>query len=81
MTGPEWRNLRFLHFAPDDKFVPFLQETFEAVFPGKNEYRIARKSDKCPAFVKSSKTVLRVDKAYWGSARLEQDLKLSLIHI
>lgn len=66
--------MRILHFAPDDKFVPFVQRTFETVFPGCNEYRIPVNPRKGFEFIKAGPGVIAVEPGYWRSQQLRQDL-------
>lgn len=66
--------MKILHFAPDDKFVPFVQRTFETVFPGCNEYRIPIDSNESLRFVLPGHGVKAVERRYWYSQQLASDL-------
>ena len=69
--------MRILHFAPDDKFLPFLQGTFETVYPGCNAYRIEKAPGSNFEFALTDSNVKAVDKRYWTSEELDSDLKAS----
>lgn len=67
--------MKLLHLAPDDKFMPFVQRTFEAVFPGCNEYRIPVDSQEQPlSFVLPGPGVKAIDRRYWRSQQFTSDL-------
>jgi hypothetical protein len=66
--------MKILHFAPDDKFVPFVQRTFETVFPGCNQYRIPFNPEKSFKFIAAGPGVKAVEPGYWHSKHLRQDL-------
>lgn len=66
--------MKILHFAPDDKFVPFVQRTFETVFPGCNQYRIPLDRGNSFKFIAAGPGVKAVEPGYWHSKQLRQDL-------
>jgi dTDP-N-acetylfucosamine:lipid II N-acetylfucosaminyltransferase len=67
--------MKILHFAPDDKFVPFVQRTFDTVFPGRNEYRIPVDTAQQPLrFVLPGAGVQAVTRRYWRSQQIAADL-------
>jgi len=66
--------MRIIHFAVDDKFVPFSQRTFEQAFPGRNSFRILGDPSHPLRFVEPGPEVHQVDDAYWTSPAVTDDL-------
>lgn len=67
--------MNILHFAVDDKFIPFIQKTFEQAYPGCNEFRISGNPKNPLSFVIPGQNVQIKDKDYWSSTEIENDLK------
>lgn len=66
--------MNLVHLAPDDKFIPFVQKTFELAFPGRNRFRISP-SDSTLQFAVPGSNVAAVRSAYWFSEALKEDLR------
>ncbi len=67
--------MRILHFAPDDKFLPFVQRSFEEVFPGASEYRVLGDANKPLQFLMSGSNVRVVETSYWSSHDVRLDME------
>lgn len=66
--------MRILHFAPDEKFIPFIQETFEAVFPAASQFRIATEGSSRLRFVQPGENVRAIGAGYWRGDDFQTDL-------
>ena len=64
-----------LHIAPDNKFIPFLQDVFEEALPAKNVWRVV--TDLEPIFVNISTNMQLVGTAYFDTENFDDDLKLA----
>ncbi|MEE9912509.1 MAG: TDP-N-acetylfucosamine:lipid II N-acetylfucosaminyltransferase [Deltaproteobacteria bacterium] len=67
--------MKIMHFAIDDKFIPFIQKTFEQALPGCNEYRIPGDPSKPLNFVRPGENVRVVESPYWISDALTRELQ------
>lgn len=67
--------MKIVHFAVDDKFIPFIQETFEQVFPDKNYYRVPGNPKEGLKFVRPASNVCIVGERYWDSSDVADDLQ------
>lgn len=67
-------NMKVMHFAYDEKFIPFVQKTFEDAFPGSNEYRLLGDPRQPLKFVTPSDNVKVKEDKYWISNEVAEDL-------
>jgi hypothetical protein len=65
--------MRVLHFAVDEKFIPFAQGVFEEAFPGSNRFRVARNRNGGGFFSAGGDAKL-VSRWYWHSKEMLDDL-------
>jgi len=63
-----------MHFAHDEKFIPFVQKTFEDAFPGSNEYRLLGDPRRPLKFVTPNESVKIKEPNYWVSNDVAKDL-------
>ncbi|MER2582349.1 MAG: TDP-N-acetylfucosamine:lipid II N-acetylfucosaminyltransferase [Candidatus Competibacter sp.] len=67
--------MKILHIAPDDKFIPFIQDAFDAVWSGCNKFVIFRnKSTERWKFVRSNENTTVGSIYYFLSNLLKKDL-------
>jgi hypothetical protein len=66
--------VRILHYAVDEKFVPFLQKTYELAYPGSNRFRIMAGSAAGGGYVEESTSLKRIADGYWRSPEFRGDL-------
>lgn len=66
--------MRLVHFAVDEKFIPFIQKSFEDAFPGANEYRLLGDPLQPLRFVVPGNNVKTKGPSYWVSDELASDL-------
>ena len=67
--------MKVIHFAVDDKFVPFVQRSFEQAFPGGNSFRVSADPRQPLQFVQPGPDVRVVDASYWTSDALGEELR------
>lgn len=67
-------NMEILHFAIDDKFVPFAQRIFELVYPGRSQWRIMKLPASRVSSISDRRGVVFVGKDYWFSRRLQAEM-------
>lgn len=66
--------MKVLHFAPDEKYIPFARDVFREAFPGANRFRVTR-SRKGGGFVDEAEDTRKVGSGYWFSTQLQRDLE------
>ena len=67
--------MRIIHFAVDDKFIPFIQQIFEEAYPGQNSFRISGKHNEHAKFVLPIGDVRIVDDTYWFGSTVVKELQ------
>jgi hypothetical protein len=67
------RNPRFLHLALDQQFTLFAAKSFEAAFPGSNQFRIADPGRPLH-YLQAAANVRPVPMRYWFCGELKRDL-------
>ena len=75
--------MKILHFCPDQKFIPFVQRTFEEAVPGASHYRVQSSGQNSPEFVQPIGNVEFVSKDYWFGSRIKEEINSSdclLVH-
>ena len=45
--------MKILHFCPDQKFIPFIQKTFEEAMPNASQYRVQSSTQSAQKFIKN----------------------------
>jgi dTDP-N-acetylfucosamine:lipid II N-acetylfucosaminyltransferase len=66
--------MKIIHFACDEKFIPFVQKTFEDAFPGLNEYRLLGDPHQPLKFVIPGENVKIKRHKYWVGNEVTVDL-------
>lgn len=66
--------MKILHFCPDDKFMAFVQECFETVFPGASRFRVRGRRGTGPEYLRAGPDVERVGSSYWRSHRVRAEM-------
>jgi len=61
--------MRILHFTPDEKFLPFVQQTFEEVYSGENEYRIPQLTGRPLKYFQKGDHIKVVPESYWNNSK------------
>lgn len=67
--------MTILHFIPDEKFTPFLQDLFSTAIPSGNRFVVYGFQNGEPRFAKKNLDTKFVSKTYWFSEALIEDLR------
>jgi len=73
--------MTILHFIPDEKFTPFLQDVFSSADSGKNLFIVYGNETGEPRFAKKNPESKLVSKAYWHSEEMRADLRNATVII
>ena len=68
-------SLRILHFAPDEKFIPLIQDLYEIAFPNSNKFRILDTGADHRKYVNEGGETRRVGEDYFSSSKVKDDFE------